>query len=123
MDEIQYNQLLDLTYEAAVNLDLWPKVLERVACAAGAWSAALIQQNEVTGEGQGIRANTDPAATQLYYGVSPPGMPSFRRKTPAQRFAVGNRPSTPMKRNCPSRRSSAPNSTMTSCVVSMSIRC
>ena len=68
MDEIQYNQLLDLTYEAAVNLDLWPKVLERVACAAGAWSAALIQQNEVTGEGQGIRANTDPAATQLYYG-------------------------------------------------------
>lgn len=68
MDETQYNQLLDLTYEAAVDVDLWPKILERVACATGAWSAALIQPNEFTGVGRGIRANTDPAATQLYYG-------------------------------------------------------
>jgi DNA-binding CsgD family transcriptional regulator/PAS domain-containing protein len=68
MDQSGYNQMLDLVYDAAVDTSLWPSLLGRLADLTGAHSAILIQQNEETGKGQGIRWNVDPAAAPLYYG-------------------------------------------------------
>jgi DNA-binding CsgD family transcriptional regulator len=68
VDQSDYNQLLDLVYESAVEPDLWPQVLGRLAALTGANAGVLIQQDEATGKGQGIRSNVDPAATELYYG-------------------------------------------------------
>ena len=64
----QYERLLDLVYESGVEPDLWPAVLRALGELAGAQSAVLIQQNEVTGKGHGIRWNSDPAAVEPYYG-------------------------------------------------------
>ena len=68
MEDARYGRLLDLLYESAVDPDLTPKVLERLAEAVGAPYAALIQQDEATGKGHSIRWNIDPASGEYYYG-------------------------------------------------------
>jgi DNA-binding CsgD family transcriptional regulator len=68
MDQSDYNQFLDLVYDAAVDPELWAPALTRFARLVGANSGVLIKQNEITGEGEGILANVDPTAMNLYYG-------------------------------------------------------
>ena len=57
---------LDLVYEAAVEPELWTRVLERFAEMVGGSEANLIAQDETTCEGNALSVMSDPAAMPLY---------------------------------------------------------
>jgi DNA-binding NarL/FixJ family response regulator len=61
-------ELLDLIYGAAMEPKAWPHALRRIGDMTGSHGAVLIRQNEATGEGEGLRAESNPDATRLYYG-------------------------------------------------------
>jgi DNA-binding CsgD family transcriptional regulator/PAS domain-containing protein len=62
------NGFLDLVYEAALDADLWPVILERFSDMIGGNSAALMWQNQITGAGTSFTARTDPALTEQFFG-------------------------------------------------------
>ncbi len=66
MDEQDPGSLVDLIYETAIDPDLWPTVMERLADLIGGHSATFIRQNPVTGEAEGLVVRLDPSSTQLY---------------------------------------------------------
>lgn len=68
MDGDKVQRLLDQVYGAALEPALWPAVLRRLSELTGSHGAVMTRQNEATGLGQGIRAEPNPEATQLYYG-------------------------------------------------------
>src|SRR5580704_13680318 len=68
MDDVNYHQLLDRIYDAAIDPALWPGVLGRLEAMTDSHSAVMTRQNEETGVGEGIRAEPNPDATRLYYG-------------------------------------------------------
>ena len=60
------DDLLDLIYEAAVDPDLWPEVMERLADRIGGTSAWLSRLDLAEARGGGIIARIDPAMPSLY---------------------------------------------------------
>lgn len=62
------SELIGAAYQAAVEPELWPAVLEQTADLLGAQSAALHFQDQITGQGWGMVARLDPAAVPLYFG-------------------------------------------------------
>jgi DNA-binding CsgD family transcriptional regulator/PAS domain-containing protein len=71
-------KLGELIEAVALDMSLWPKVLEALVSASGADGAALIYQSQADGRGQSIIAGIDPAATPLYFG-------EFATNNPLQR--------------------------------------
>ena len=68
MTDPRMTGLVDRIYDAAVDLDLWPGVLEEVANLVGAAGAALIVQHQESGEGDGVFVGVDPSVKALYFG-------------------------------------------------------
>lgn len=60
--------LVDLLYDAALNPELWPGALARVADAVGGEGVALTYQNQATGSGRAVFSRIDPAMPPLYFG-------------------------------------------------------
>lgn len=60
------NDLIDLTYEAATDPELWVTVMERLADLLDADGALLSKFDLVTGEGSGLIARVDPAMPAVY---------------------------------------------------------
>ena len=79
MDEARIAKVLDLTYGAAAEPDLWPAALEAFADLVGADSSALIRQNQRTRAGAGLSARLDPNVLPAYFGA-------FARSHPSQRW-------------------------------------
>ncbi len=67
MDERSYSELLDLIYECAVDPQLWPRMMERLADSVGANGVALIDQHQENLEGSGLVARIDPAVVAPYF--------------------------------------------------------
>ncbi len=61
-------ELVDLIYDAAMQPDLWPRLLERLADAIGGEGAMLMWQNQLSGEGVGVHVRFDPKAPDLFFG-------------------------------------------------------
>jgi DNA-binding CsgD family transcriptional regulator len=68
MDERRFAELIDLTYEAALDPTSWPALMARVSGAVGAAGAALTRLNQRTGRGVGIAAGFDTEALQSLSG-------------------------------------------------------
>ena len=66
MDEQCLGDIIGLVYETAVEPDLWPTVMERLADLIGGHSATFIRQNQVTGDAEGLVVRLDPTSTELY---------------------------------------------------------
>ena len=67
--------VLDLTYEAAIDPSLWEPLLVRLANVVGGQRASLVFQNQATGEGKGLSPQGDPKSFQLlfeYFGARNP---------------------------------------------------
>jgi len=64
----QREGFVDRIYAAALDLELWPDVLEQFADMIGGASAALMWQDQITGEGSGLTARADPAMTEQFFG-------------------------------------------------------
>lgn len=79
----EFDSLLDLVYESAVDSDVWPRVLRRLGESVGAPYATLIRQNESTGKGHGVRWNIDPAIAEPYYGYFATRNPLHNTPDPA----------------------------------------
>jgi len=67
-DLVGPEHLVDRVYEAALDTDLWPGVLERFADMIGGNSAALLWQDQITGAGVGLVARADPALPEQFFG-------------------------------------------------------
>jgi DNA-binding CsgD family transcriptional regulator/PAS domain-containing protein len=65
---IDHGDVVDLIYDAAVEPDLWPRLLERFADMIGGDGATLMWQNQLTGEGVGITARLDPKVPEQFFG-------------------------------------------------------
>jgi DNA-binding CsgD family transcriptional regulator/PAS domain-containing protein len=59
--------LLDVIYDAAVEPELWPRLLEQLADKVGGASAALLCQNQLDRKGRAITARLDPAVAPTYF--------------------------------------------------------
>jgi DNA-binding CsgD family transcriptional regulator/PAS domain-containing protein len=59
--------LVDLIYETAVEPELWPTVLERLADLVGGDGAILMWQHQLTGDGVGVAARVDPDAPRAFF--------------------------------------------------------
>jgi DNA-binding CsgD family transcriptional regulator/PAS domain-containing protein len=60
--------LIDLIYDAAVEPELWPRLLEQFADLIGGDGATLMWQNQLTGKGIGVTARLDPKLQELFFG-------------------------------------------------------
>jgi DNA-binding CsgD family transcriptional regulator len=60
--------VVELAYQAALEPQLWPRVIERMAELSGADGAALLSQDQLTGKGSAVVARIDPAVLQLQFG-------------------------------------------------------
>ena len=81
---IEYSEIVQLIYQAAVDFNRWPAVLERLADEVGASVACLVRQDYAKSEGAMIMVRTDPKFARLYSDYY------VRLNVFAQR--VGNRP-------------------------------
>jgi DNA-binding CsgD family transcriptional regulator/PAS domain-containing protein len=68
MNQDQHEALIDLIYDAAVDADLWPVIMERLADRIGGTGAWLSQLNMVDGGGGGLITRIDPAMPAVYAG-------------------------------------------------------
>ncbi len=66
MAGLDESSFLDLLYGAALEPQLWPSVLERLADGLGGTSALLSRFNLVDGSGSGVVARIDPIMPALY---------------------------------------------------------
>jgi DNA-binding CsgD family transcriptional regulator len=62
----EYSALVSTIYEAALDFDCWPMVLERLSDALGGNGGGLAKHYLVTGGGAVIMARRDPIFTRLY---------------------------------------------------------
>ncbi|MGI8840102.1 MAG: LuxR C-terminal-related transcriptional regulator [Caulobacteraceae bacterium] len=65
---IDHGDFVELVYDAAVEPDLWPKVLAGFADMVGGDGAMLMWQNQLTGQGVGVTTRFDPKAPELFFG-------------------------------------------------------
>ncbi|MEO8926006.1 MAG: PAS domain-containing protein [Caulobacteraceae bacterium] len=65
---IDQGDFVDRIYDAAVEPDLWPRLLERLADMIGGDGAMLMWQNQLTGVGVGVTVRFDPATPELFFG-------------------------------------------------------
>ncbi|WP_428491947.1 helix-turn-helix transcriptional regulator [Rhodopila sp.] len=84
LNVVDYSEVVQLIYEAALDFNRWPAVLERLADEVGASVACLVRQDYAKSEGAMIMVRTDPKFAQLYADYY------VRLNVFAQR--VGNRP-------------------------------
>ena len=84
LNVVEYSEIVQLIYEAALDFNRWPAVLERLADEVGASVACLVRQDYAKSEGAMIMVRTDPKFAQLYADYY------VRLNVFAQR--VGNRP-------------------------------
>lgn len=61
-------EILDLVYDAAIAPDGWVAVMRRFVDLLGGSFAAIVVQDQVTGNGRSIEAWDDPARRPLYFG-------------------------------------------------------
>ncbi|MFI4934297.1 MAG: helix-turn-helix transcriptional regulator [Caulobacterales bacterium] len=66
-DQQAYGDLLDLVYDAALETQLWTKVIEAVADALNGAGGALVEQNQADGSGDAIFARADPEVIDAYF--------------------------------------------------------
>jgi DNA-binding CsgD family transcriptional regulator len=62
------DDLVDLFYQAALDAELWPLALARLADAVGGEGVALTYQHQESGAGGAIIARLDPAIAEPYFG-------------------------------------------------------
>ncbi len=66
MRNTQESQFLDRLYDAAVDPDLWPGVMESLADLLGGAGAWLTRMSVADGSGEGVLARIDPAMATIY---------------------------------------------------------
>lgn len=66
MMDTQEGQFLERLYDAAVDPDLWPSVMENLADLLGGTGAWLTRMSVADGSGPGVLARIDPAMATLY---------------------------------------------------------
>ena len=79
MDEAQIAAFLDLAYGAAVQPQVWPRVLEAFAELVGGHGSAMVWQNQADRSGEGMIAMLDPVILPAYFA-------SFALRHPSQRW-------------------------------------
>ena len=82
MDQADFDQFIDLAYEAASAPGLWSRTLERFAHLTCASGACLHQQNLRTGEGFTFGHNIDPAAVERYFSHFSTRNPLYTSRRP-----------------------------------------
>ena len=68
MTDPRLTGFVDRIYDAAIDLDLWPSVLQEFSALVGAAGAAMIVQHQESGEGDAIVVGLDPDVKSLYFG-------------------------------------------------------
>jgi DNA-binding CsgD family transcriptional regulator len=68
LDQADFDQFIELAYEAAADAGLWHSTLARLAELTAAPAACLHQQNLKTGEGFTFGPNVEPEAVERYFG-------------------------------------------------------
>ena len=66
LNVVEYSEIVQLIYEAALDFNRWPAVLERLADEVGASVACLVRQDYAKSEGAMIMVRTDPKFAKLY---------------------------------------------------------
>jgi DNA-binding CsgD family transcriptional regulator/PAS domain-containing protein len=67
MDEAAIAELIERIYDLALEPELWPQLLSRLATAFGAHASAIEQEDMSTNRGGGLVVGADPADLQTYF--------------------------------------------------------
>ncbi|MGH7022354.1 MAG: helix-turn-helix transcriptional regulator [Caulobacteraceae bacterium] len=80
--EAEVGDLLDLIYDAALDPELWPRVVEGVSDALGGWGGSLTEQNQLDASGEGVFVRADAGVSTSYFSYSAQDHPLLHTADP-----------------------------------------